>query len=501
MVNFSTTEFFLYILYPLLLIALSVFVSVSSEMTKEKFFFADRNTNWFILSISLMTSSIISPYLLSLIVDNKTFIFPIFYACISIVMILILGFKIGPKLKELNINTLPEYFEKRFNPAVKYFISTLYILTNLFVRLIVLLIIGNLLIQTLTGSDSYFSLIFFLVVTSLFLIIGGLKAEIYIGALQVALIALVMVTFIFWLLFQGESIQYISEGRSLIEYIHVWSGYQIGWSEMIIGLPLLAFWFWNADQLLVQKLFSISKSEDIKKTSLVTAIMQALPVLIFIVPALLIGTLLSDVNPADALIVLFEEKMLPEYLSVGLLLAGAAGLIASFASILNSTTILVTFDFFSSLKGYASERKLVLIGRLTLIFIMIFSFVLIPIAQSLSLTDCLFLLELLFLIASMILALFILSLVMKNLSSRSAMLSLTLSTILIFVRSIVSLFYQEVSSQNSFMNLFVNTGFIQFSIFVFLFTAGTLFLFHKIFLREVEKPAPVNSPMVLEEIE
>ena len=60
------------------------------------------------------------------------------------------------------------------------------------IRLLIILIVGNILIETLTGNDPYFSIIFFLLVTSLFLIIGGLKAQIYISIFQIVFITIIV---------------------------------------------------------------------------------------------------------------------------------------------------------------------------------------------------------------------------------------------------------------------------------------------------------------------
>jgi SSS family solute:Na+ symporter len=108
----------------------------------------------------------------------------IIYGIISAIMLVVLGWFLAPLYLRTKINTLPEYFEKRFIRTCRYFLSALYIFYNIFIRLMIILVAGNIFINTVTGADAYSSLLFFLIITGIYIIIGGLRAEIYVNVVR-----------------------------------------------------------------------------------------------------------------------------------------------------------------------------------------------------------------------------------------------------------------------------------------------------------------------------
>ena len=96
---------------------------ISKEMTLDGYFFANRDVHWLVLGISFLTTCLFTPYLLGLTSSGLTLI----YGVISIAMLFILGWFLAPIFFKNKINTLPEYFEKRFNRNCKLYLSALYI--------------------------------------------------------------------------------------------------------------------------------------------------------------------------------------------------------------------------------------------------------------------------------------------------------------------------------------------------------------------------------------
>jgi len=153
-----------------------------------------------VLGISFLTSCIISPYILGLTAYGSTSGIAIIYGIISVIMLIVLGLYVAPLYLKNKIKTLPEYFEKRFSRSCKFYLSALYIFYNIFIRLIIILAAGSIFINTITGVDAYSSLLFFLIITGIYTIIGGLRAEIYVNVVQVLFIALGAIGFFIWIL-------------------------------------------------------------------------------------------------------------------------------------------------------------------------------------------------------------------------------------------------------------------------------------------------------------
>ena len=145
MFGLSTIDVLLYFLYPISLISISMYVSRTKEVTVESYFFANRNIHWLLLGISFSTTCIFSPYIFGLSSPVSSPGLAIVYGVISAIMLVVLGWFLAPLYLRTKINTLPEYFEKRFNRTCRYFLSALYIFYNIFVRLMIILVAGRLL--------------------------------------------------------------------------------------------------------------------------------------------------------------------------------------------------------------------------------------------------------------------------------------------------------------------------------------------------------------------
>ncbi|MFH1196216.1 MAG: hypothetical protein V1720_10910 [bacterium] len=493
MFDFSTMGVFLYFLYPILLISISIYVSLTKETTLESYFFADRNTHWFVLGISFLTSTFFSPYLFGLSFDGSVSGFPFIYAAISIISLLILGWYIAPVFQRLKINTLPEYFEKRFNRSCKYFISSLYVFSNMFFRLLVILIAGNILINFVTGVDAYFSLLFFMVITSIYLIIGGLQAEIYVGIIQIVFIAVVSISLFVWLLSQNGGLGEGVSNFSFLSYHESTTKSFFSIPEIVIGIPILAFWFYCTDQVIIQKVLSAGSSKSIRKASVVSGLFQFIPLLVFILPGITLTALSPNLISDQQTLAIFGGGFLPQIFQGGLFITIAAILIASFAGLFNSTTILITFDFYRSIKPEASDRKLVLVGRLTIMILLCCSILLVPLSQSLTLELGITLLKSFSFMIALVVAVFLVGLLNKKIDAVSALITLITITVIILCRTLLSIFYVDDQSKGSFLNWFINSSFIEFVIVVFLLSVLCLFVFQKLDLKGDKKKSFANA--------
>jgi len=472
----STIGVSLFFLFFISLISISIYVSHTKEMTVESYFFANRNTHWLVLGISLLTGCLFSPYIFGWTSSGLTSGSAIVYGIISAIMLIILGWFLAPLYLKIKINTLPEYFEKRFNRTCKLFLSALYIFYNIFIRLMIILVAGSIFIFGITGTDAYSSLFFFLFVTGIYIIIGGLKAEIYINIVQVFFITLGIAGFLGWIITQGEGVPL---AIYKIASLSGGANSEFTWFGLIIGLPIIGFWFWCADQFMVQKVMSVRNIYFLKKATVLSLILQIIPILIFILPGIIIISFFQGVASEDSLRSFFSSGILPESIKGGLIIAVAAILMASFASLFNSTSILITFDFYKTFKPDASDRKLVLVGRLTTMILLFCSILLIPVSQAMSFSFCLKLFNTFSYFASMIAAVFIIGLLNEKINAVSALTTLCIGTLIILLRISFELIFGNPFT-NNLLSWFTQSNFLEFSALIFLISVLSLFVFNRV---------------------
>ena len=174
---------------------------------------------------------------------------------------------------------------------------------------------------------------------------------------------------------------------------------------------------------------------------------------------------------------IFSAGLLPESLREGLFIAVAAALMASFAGIINSTSVLITFDFYRTLKPSASDRKLVLVGRLTTMILVFCAISLIPISQALDFGLSLKLFKIFIYVAAMITAVFTTSLLSQKITSTGALLTLCVGSGIISLKAILEMIFDDYHFGNNLLRWFAQSEFLDFSGFVFLLSVLFLFVF------------------------
>ncbi len=468
MIDVSITNLILFIFYPLLLISFSIFVSIEKEMTSKRFFFADKNVHWLVLGLSFGVTSLLSPYLLGLIYSGQSGILTVFYVIVLCVVAYLYRRFLFHHFLELKINSIPEYFEKKYNTACRYFVSILYVIKNIGIRLFLVLAAGNILINTFTEFDSYFTLLFFLVITVVHLIIGGQKAEIITSFIQLSLIGLIIICFSFWVIFQNQSeIIKLNYGKLFFNYDSVISAFQI-----LFGLSIISFWFIGVDEFSYHRFLTIKNQSHIKKTLLALIIYQLIPLLIFSIAAVIIFNNNIEKISQGTLRKFFYEKGIPAYLQSGIVLSIVFGMTSLFSNCFSSATNLIVNDFYKLLKPYASDRELVLAGRIIMIFLLCISILLIPASLSYNFSFYTKLFYMFLYLTSIITALVVSSLLFNSLNGSSSLIMLIIGTALVILKFFVEFYYSK--------NLLAQIDVFQFTILVFIFTIIMQYLLSRV---------------------
>jgi SSS family solute:Na+ symporter len=459
----------------------SIYFSRIREITADGFFFADHDSSWLVLGASFMTSWISGFFVFELIGPPQNNWLVIGYGVVSALMLAVLGGVVGPLFMKMRVNTLPEYFEKRFGRGTKFFLSALYVFCNITIKLLVVLVLGGALISKIAHVDAFSPLLFFLVVTGLCVVVGGLKTEMYTNVLEGFLIVAALAIFSFWISGQkdlsGSTIASVSSG------IEASSKSFGGW--LFFALPAVGFWFWGADQAILQRVLSAQSVHSLRKATLFQGVLQIIPVVLMAgVMAAYVPVMLTH-GGIDRIV---STNAMPEMLRVGLLLALAAGLMALFSSIFNSTSSLITFDFFRTFKPSSSDRTLLFVGRITSIIAMLCGILLIPISQTLDMEFCLILVRMFAYFASLVAAVFGLSLVVKRIDSRSAFLTLCIVSCVILFRVVGEIIKYNQGLLIKIVNDVQSVDSIEFTTLIFLSSIVLLFVFQA--LESTFRPMP-----------
>uniref|UniRef100_A0A8C6NYD9 Sodium/mannose cotransporter SLC5A10 n=1 Tax=Nothobranchius furzeri TaxID=105023 RepID=A0A8C6NYD9_NOTFU len=406
--SFSLSDIIVVATYFLLNLAVGIWSSCRvSRNTLSGYFLAGRDMAWWPIGSSLFASSEGSGLFIGLAGTGAAG------------GIAVAGFEWNVSTK--NIVTMPEYLGRRFGgERIRTYLAVLSLLLSVFTKISADLYSGALFVQMCLGWNLYLSTVLMLVVTALYTIAGGLAAVIYTDTLQ----TFIMIVGSVILTITGMSLNKIG-GFGNLEHVysiavpskiipnstchlpradamHLFRDAVTGdlpWPGMTLGLTILATWYWCTDQVIVQRSLAAKNMSHVKGASIFTAYLKMLSFVFIIVPGMISRALYPDsvgcVDPEECVRVCGTEvgcsniafpKLVIELMPSGLrglmIAVMMAALMSSLTSIFNSSSTLFTMDIWKKHRPLASERELLLVGRIVTVILVVVSVVWIPILQS-----------------------------------------------------------------------------------------------------------------------
>jgi SSS family solute:Na+ symporter len=145
----------------------------------------------------------------------------------------------------------------------------------------------------------------------------------------------------------------------------------VPWPGLLLGIPLLGFYYWCTNQSIVQRMLSAKNTDHARWGALFAGLLK-LPVLFLIVlPGTCALLLFPRLPHPDLVYPNLILRLLPTGL-VGLVVAGfVAATMVSFASMLNSASTLITMDVIRQLKPDLSDPQVVRVGRLSTVALLV----------------------------------------------------------------------------------------------------------------------------------
>lgn len=333
----------------------------------EDYFLAGRRMVWPFIGISLFASNISSTTLVGLAGDAYHTGISVFnYEWMAALVLVFFAFFILPFVLRAQVFTIPEYLERRYDGRVRTYFSILTLFLNIIVDTAGSLFAGGLLLKLIfPGLDIGVTIAVLAVVAGLYTIAGGLAAVIYTDAIQtlLLLIGAVVITVVAFDRVGGWSGMTADLDAARLSLIRPLDDPGVPWLGLLFGVPLLGFYFWCANQFMVQRVLSARSVEDGRRGVLLAGLLK-LPVLfIMVLPGTMAIQLYPDLPRPDLVYPTLMFDLLPAGL-LGLVLAGfVAALMSQIDSTLNAASTLVTMDFVHRYRPGLDSESLMKVGR------------------------------------------------------------------------------------------------------------------------------------------
>lgn len=366
--------------YMLGILVVGILSTQRRKMTGEAYFLAGRSLGWVMIGAALFASNISTIHLVGLAASgyNEGLVWGNFEWAAAFTLIALSLF-FAPFYFRNKIETLPEYLERRFNPAARSFLAFMAILGAVFIHIGMSLYAGAKVFEQFFGFDVVISILIISTVTGIYTVLGGLRAVVVTETIQTVLLigGSIVVTALAIMALPEHGITTMADLKAELrprQLSMIWTDNSVGlaWYSVLLGYPVLGIWYWCTDQTIVQRVLAAKSERDAQIGPLFAGFIKILPIFILVLPGVIGYALFRDEIGADANQVLptLIQRLVPSGLK-GLISAGLlAALMSTIAAALNSCGTLFAVDIVGRLRPNIDDAAQVRIGRWSAVAVM-----------------------------------------------------------------------------------------------------------------------------------
>ncbi|XP_063082763.1 sodium/myo-inositol cotransporter 2 isoform X2 [Cavia porcellus] len=408
------------VLYFLFVLAVGLWSTVKTKRdTVKGYFLAGGDMVWWPVGASLFASNIGSGHFIGLAGSGASVgISVAAYEFNGLFSVLMLSWIFLPIYIAGQVTTMPEYLRKRFGGnRISITLAVLYLFIYIFTKISVDMYAGAIFIQQSLHLDLYLAVVGLLAITALYTVAGGLAAVIYTDALQTGIMLLGAFTLMgysfsavggmeglkekyFLALASNQSVN-SSCGLPREDAFHIFRDpvtSDLPWPGILFGMSIPSLWYWCTDQVIVQRSLAAKNLSHAKGGSLMAAYLKVLPLFLMVFPGMISRILFPDQvacahpeicqkvcsNPSGCSDIAYPKlvlELLPTGLRGLMMAVMVAALMSSLTSIFNSSSTIFTMDLWNHIRPRASERELMVVGRIFVLLLVVVSILWIPVVQ------------------------------------------------------------------------------------------------------------------------
>ncbi len=495
-------------IFALALIGIIVWVMRQKQNNADDYFLGGKDATWIAIGASIFASNIGSEHLIGLAGSGAASGMAMAHWEIQGWMILLLGWVFVPFYSRSMVITMPEFLEKRYNPASRTILSVISLISYVLTKVAVTVYAGGLVFQQVFGIESLWGIDFFwiaaiglVVITALYTIFGGMKSVLYTSVLQTPILLLgSLIILVLGLKELGgwdqmmaicSEVKVNEYGDSMVNLIRDNRDPQYPWLGALIGSAVIGFWYWCTDQFIVQRVLSGRDEKQARRGTIFGAYLKLLPVFLFLIPGMIafalhqqLGSFLpltpEGLPNSDAAFPTLVAKLLPAGVK-GLIVCGIlAALMSSLASLFNSSAALFTIDFYQRFKPKTDPKKLVKIGQAATVVIVILGILWIPVMRSVGDVLYLYLQDVQSVLAPGIAAAFLLGVTWKRATAKGGMWGLIAGLAIGITRLGAKVYYSNIGATpdggSFFQWLFYDTNWLFFCGWMLVFCLAVIFV-------------------------
>jgi len=365
-VTLNPIDLVIFGLYLVATVALGFWVARRGRETARGYFLGNKTIPWFVVGTSMVATDISTEHFISNV--GGAYRHGIVLAAgdwNAWIIYTLLIFIFLPYYLRTGLYTMPEFLERRYNPACRYFFSVASIVGYVAAINAGALYAGGKMLESFFGVNVFVAIVFFGVVTGVYTIYGGLKSAAWTDFMQmiVLLIAGVLVP-ILALSHAGSLGDLIRAHPEHFQVFKPTTHQPFPFTGVFTGFLSVGIWYSCTSQHMVQRVLG-AKDEWHARVGVVCAgFLHVILPFFFIIPGIIAVKMFPNLEHPDQAYLVMVREWVPAGLK-GLLFAGmGAALMSTVATVLNSASTLVTMDLYKRVVNRdATEAQQVRAGR------------------------------------------------------------------------------------------------------------------------------------------
>ena len=392
MKEFTSIDWIVFIGYASVIVFTGLWVSRTrkgEQKTSQDYFLASRSLPWWAIGSTLLAANISAEHFIAMSGSGFAIGLAIAaYEWIAAVVLIFVAKFFLPVFIKKGIYTMPQFLRQRYDQRVSTCFAVFWILVYIFVNMTAVIYLGAMAMELIVGIPLVYGIIGFSFFSAIYSLWGGMKAVAWTDVINVVVLIFGgLVTTFLALNMLGDGHGIIAGFSELLEVapqkfhmiiekgtVFVPDGIG-GKKDAFLDLPglgvvlgsmwLTNFGFWGFNQFIIQRGLAGKSIREAQAGMVFAGYLKLLVPLLVVIPGIAAFGLGAELGKSDEAYPWLLSHVVPIGVTGLAFSAIAAAAVSSISSIVNSTSTIFTIDIYKNfINKNATERQMVLTGRI-----------------------------------------------------------------------------------------------------------------------------------------
>jgi SSS family solute:Na+ symporter len=354
-VALNSIDLSVFVLYMLVTVVIGFWAARGARKRPKDYFLGDRKLPWYVVGTSMVSTDISSEtfianvgiaYVYGMVVSTGSWNVWIIYTILIFIFL--------PYYVRTGLYTMPQFLERRYNSACRYFFAVSLVIGYIVAILAGALYAGGLALESVFGLNIFWGIVLFAVVTGAYTIWGGLKSAAWTDFLQMLVLLIAGIALPIVAVHHAGGL--VSLAREYPDHFKLFlpaSHRQYPWTGVFTGFLTVGLWYSCTSQHIVQRVLAAKDEWHARMGVISAGYLRIITPLFFVLPGIAAYKLYPELKSHPDLAYLRLVKDLIPVGLTGVILAGmAAALMSTVSTVLNSTATLITIDLYKTFRRF-----------------------------------------------------------------------------------------------------------------------------------------------------